>query len=130
MLHLHLKNPKKIEIRPNSKLYLQTHPINMIANKSRAKHIEERQGTHDASEKHSHKNMFNFREEPSNQLSQILVTPDAANHEQNMPSNAQLFDKQEVSVEGIFLCPSCTCWFTNKNDLKFHKKKWCCQRGF
>jgi len=99
----------------------------MIAEKAKERQIEETARTHKVSTKYSHTNLFRFREESSNQLNQILITPQVVNPEQIMQGEEQLFDEQEVSVEGFFPCPACTCWFTNKKDLKFHTKNWCGQ---
>jgi hypothetical protein len=101
----------------------------MIAEKAKekAKQLEHPVKPHEGSEKHYRKNLFRFREESSNQLNQILITPQVVNPEQIMQGEEQLFDEQEVSVEGFFPCPACTCWFTNKKDLKFHTKNWCGQ---
>lgn len=124
MLKLPTKNPKKSGIHLNLKLKRQTHPWDMAAEKARAKHLKETPKTHEVA-KHFRKKLFNFNEGPSGQLSQILITPQETITEQEIETNLPLFDEPEDCAEGFFLCPNCTCWFTNKKDLNFHQKKWC-----
>jgi hypothetical protein len=50
-------------------------------------------------------------------LSQIQVTSEAGNLEQNILSDEDVFDKWAVSVEDFSLL-FYACWFTNENDLK------------
>lgn len=122
MLRLHLKNPKKIEIHLSFTLNQPKHPWDMLAEKAKAKQLEQ---NHGVSTKYYGKNVFSFKEESSNQSNQIAMPHQEISSEQSMLVNEQMFDEPEVLVEGVFLCPSCTCWFTNKKDLKFHKKHWC-----
>lgn len=124
MLKLPIKNPKKTGIHLNFKLKRQIHPWDMIGEMTKAKHPEQSPKTHQVA-KRFHKNLFILNEEPTNQLSEILITPQEACSKQNMESDEQLFDELEGPAEGFFLCPFCTCWFTHKKDLNFHVKNWC-----
>ena len=96
----------------------------MIGELAKAKHLEQSARTHEVA-KPFRKNLFSFSENSSNPLSEILVIPEEMRPEQNDESNLQLFNEPEEFNEGFFLCPTCTCWFTNKKDLDFHIKKWC-----
>ena len=66
MLKLNLKSPKKIEIHLSFTLKQQKHPWDLLAEKAKAKQLEETARTHEVSAKHSRKNLFSFKEEPSN----------------------------------------------------------------
>jgi hypothetical protein len=125
MLKHTIKNPKKPGIYLNFKLKKQTHPWDMIGEIEKAKHLEQTAKTHEVSMKHFGKNLLSFKEEPANQLTKILVTPQEMCPKQNVESDEQLLDEFGGPDEGFFLCPFCTCWFNHKKDLNFHLKNWC-----
>ena len=123
MLKLNRKNPKKIGIHLSFKLKQQQHPWDMIAEKAKAKQLKQPVKIHEVHVKPYRKNLLSFTEEPSNQLSKIL-NPQQTSPEQNLKGNGQLIG-EHVSAKGFYLCPFCTCWFTNKKTLKSHIKHWC-----
>ena len=93
----------------------------MVAERAKAKQLKQQA----ALTKRSVKKKVNFEEEPPSQPNQIFITHQQLAPEQERKETEQDFNELEGPDEGIFLCPECTCWFTNKKDLNFHKRHWC-----
>jgi hypothetical protein len=127
MLHLNSKNPKT-KHHLSLTLRQQKHPWDIAAEKAKekAKQYEQKEKTHKVSTRQYHKEIVSFNEEElSNQLSQILLPHQELKVEHNIDSDDQTLDETNGHTQGFFLCPSCTCWFTNEKDLNFHTKHWC-----
>jgi hypothetical protein len=90
----------------------------VLAEKAKQKQFEQQR----ASMKHSVKKQFSFEKEPANQSNQIVLTHQQLSVDLNMEPE---FSEPDALEEGVFLCPKCMCWFTNKKDLNFHKTHWC-----
>jgi hypothetical protein len=120
-----LKLPtKKTRIQLNFTLKKQTHPWDMIEEIAKAKHITQPQKTQQLT-KNFRKNPFSLNEPAENELIKNLTTPHQACTEQIMETDEAPLDELDGPDEGFFLCPFCTCWFTQKKDLNFHLKNWC-----
>jgi|WetSurMetagenome_2_1015567.scaffolds.fasta_scaffold296823_1 hypothetical protein len=101
-------------IRPFLTLRHPKHPWNQTAEKDRAKRLRETKRTQKAPCKEM------IEQDLKQQNPQSLIPLKT-----NSPEIREKPLEQATTPKGFYLCPFCTCWFTQKKDLNQHMKKWC-----